>query len=257
MTENEPNQFDAGTQQRQDTAPEDDHASMPVGVDNVVNGSITISGLMTGFMLIFIGLVLQDCKTPSWLQLFCLFLASVFLEYFYWVMAKSWNLLSVRVMARTGDRILNGEITQGPALAAFKVLWTFHDMIFLGSRLLFLIVAIYGWTQSWYNPLTIVLGFGIGWMLCAYMSLSRRWKTTWRQWSSWDKSVYLGEPISLASLSRWERFLARQMGEIQEKATQPISLESLPWYMRWYMRLLAKLTDETTEKPPAPPTPPQ
>lgn len=191
----------------------------PEGIEHVVAGNVTISALLCGFMLLFIGFVLQDCKHPTLLQHLCLFLAALFLEYFYWAMAKSWNLLAVRTMATTGDRIVKDQLASGPAFAAFKVLWTFQGSLFLGSNLLFTIVTLYSATQSLLNVAPILAGFAAGFLLCAFHS-KVQWRKTWQGWSQWDKSVYLGEPISSKDMSRYQRMFALLMGEITEDPTK-------------------------------------
>ncbi|MBE3063549.1 MAG: hypothetical protein IMZ69_00850 [Spirochaetes bacterium] len=163
-----------------------------LNLDSVVSGSITISALLAGFVLVFVGLVLSDAANPSLLQLLTLFLASLLFEFFYRAMVKSWNLLAVRALARIGDRILDGSLKEGPEYAAFRALWAFQPKMYQGSWLMLALMALYGATKSWWNVLPIVAGFLTG--LVFYSVLAERsWKRTWRRCSAWDKSVYLGE----------------------------------------------------------------
>jgi len=163
-------------------------------LDSVVTGSITISALIAGFVLIFIGFVLTDSSKPSVLQLLTLFVGSLLFEFFYRAMVKSWNLLAVRGFAKIGDQILDGSLKSGREHAAFRVIWAFQPKLFQGSWLLLVLMALYGATKSWWNVLAIVVGFlfGLGFYS---VHAERSWKKTWRRCRAWDKVVYLGDPI--------------------------------------------------------------
>jgi len=174
-------------------------------LDSVVGGSITISALLAGFVLVFVGLVLADGSNPSVLQLLTLFIAALLFEFFYRAMVKSWNLLAVRALAKVGDRILDGSLKSGPEYAAFRLLWAFQPKLYQASWLILALMVLYGATKSWWNVLPIVAGFLTG--LLFYSVLAERfWKRTWRRCSAWDKCVYLGEPTPPEKLPLHQRF---------------------------------------------------
>jgi len=175
-------------------------------LDSVVGGSITISALLAGFVLVFVGLVLTDGANPSVLQLLTLFIATLLFEFFYRAMVRSWSLLAVRALARIGDRILDGSLKSGPEYAAFRLLWAFQPKLYQGSWLILTLMVLYGATKSWWNVLPIVAGFLAG--LLFYSVLAERlWKRTWRRCSAWDKRVYLGdESIPPEKLPLHQRF---------------------------------------------------
>jgi hypothetical protein len=175
-------------------------------LDSVVGGSITISALLAGFVLVFIGLVLADGMNPNLLQLLTLFVATLLFEFFYRAMVKSWNLLAVRALAKVGDRVLDGSLKSGPEYAGFRLLWAFQPKPYQASWLILVLMVLYGATKSWWNVLPIVAGFLTG--LLFYSVLAERfWKRTWRRCSAWDKRVYLrDESIPPEKLPLHHRF---------------------------------------------------
>lgn len=174
-------------------------------IKDVIGGSITISALLAGFVLIFIGLILADAKEPSWLQLTTLFFAVMLFEFFYRAMVKGWNLMAVRTMADIGDQILEGKITKGPDYAAFRSLWVFQPKLYQGSWLILIVMVLYGASKSWWNVLPIMAGFLTG--LVFYSVLAERsWIRTWQRCSAWDRLIYLGES-ERAEHIRWHQRL--------------------------------------------------
>ena len=178
------------------------------GLEAVISGSVNISALLTGFMLVFLGLVLGDSKDPSWIQLACLFCTTALLEFFYRAMVRGWNLLAVRAMAETGDRILDGTIKDGPDYAAFRALWGFQPKLYQGSWFILVVVTLYGTTKSLWNIPALILGFLGG--LVLYIVIGEwGWLKTWRRCSAWDKSIYLGQPLSPELLPLHQRLFLR------------------------------------------------
>ena len=177
-------------------------------LDPVVSGSITISALLAGFVLVFVGLVLADAAIPSLLQLLTLFVATMLFEFFYRSMVKAWNLLAVRALAHIGDRILDGSIKNGPQYAAFRCLWAFQPRLYQGSWLILALMALYGATKSWWNVLPIVGGFLTG-LLFYSVFAERAWWKTWQRCSAWDKCIYLGEPTEPENLPFHQRLFMK------------------------------------------------
>ncbi len=177
-------------------------------LDSVVSGSITVSALLSGFVLVFVGLVLSEAADPSLPEVLTLFVASLLFEFFYRAMTKSWNLIAVRALARIGDRVLDGSLREGPEYAAFRTLWAFQPKLYQGSWLILAVMALYGATKSWWNVPPVVAGFLTGLLFYSVLA-ERSWKRTWRRCSAWDKWIYLGEPTSLEKIPLHQRLFAR------------------------------------------------
>lgn len=177
-------------------------------IDNVVNGSITISGLLAGFMLLFIGLIVNDTDGLTLIRLISISVAMAFLEFFYRAMVKSWNLLAIRTMSEIGDKIIKGELKNGPNYAAFRALWSFQPKLFQGSWILLLVISLYCSSKSIITLPYIIGGFLLG---LIYYSITgeRRWRKTWERCSKWDKAVMLGENIKVNSLPFHQRIFSR------------------------------------------------
>lgn len=177
-------------------------------IDQVVNGSITISGLMAGFMLVFIGLLLDAEPNPNWIKHTSIFFATAFMEYFYRAMAKGWNISAIRTMYDVGDDILEGKLTSGSDYAAFRALWSFQPKLFQGSWFLLIVICLYGASKSEYYLISIISGFFFG-LLYYSISGERRWLKTWKRCSRWDRAVMLGEELPISSLPWQQRIFAR------------------------------------------------
>lgn len=188
------------------------------GLDSVINGSVTISALLTGFMLLFIGLVVQDSREQSWLHYACLFVGSALLEYFYRAMVKGWNLLAVRTLAETADRIVSGRLDSGPDRAAFRVLWGFQPNLVHASWFILLLVVLYSATKSLWNVPVAIGGFLTGLLMYAIVG-ERGWLKTWQRYGEFDEMIYLGKI--------------------------PPRLEDVSWRFRVYLRLFGILGEQT------------
>ena len=177
-------------------------------IDQVINGSITMSGLMAGFMLVFIGLSLDKEPNPTFIKQASIFFAMAFMEYFYRGMAKGWNITAIRTMYDIGDDILSGKLTKGSDYAAFRALWSFQPKLFQGSWFLLIITSLYAASQSTQYLFSIIPGFFFG---LVYYSLSgeRKWLKTWRRCNKWDKAVMLGEESLVNDLPWHQRIFAR------------------------------------------------